>query len=291
MKKIISLLLVMVLIISVGDMNVFAATEDKSSYVFDINDYEQYTIDFKCKCSKSRSTDNTIDEAVQYVESLNLTNGGFDYLEEACLSELEKYKADDIVLDSYTVLVPKAKTKYYYGTYSGNDFYYENTSVANLRRETNGVAKSASNATKWNNWILGVTDLAMCFANLKWSIPYTMIRTVTGVSGTTAVHNGSYNQHVEQFTNTVTRSIYRERGTTYDLCYQDQSSSLRVNLYFCPVGTAFSSDYIYIGTSYNGSIKATEFSKDQILAIANTQSNHGSKVTYSVSSHRVEEQW
>ena len=72
---------------------------------------------------------------------------------------------------------------------------------------------------------------------------------------------------------------------------QDQSSSLRVNLYFCPVGTAFSSDYIFIGTTYNGTVQANNASKDTILQQANTYANHGSKVVYTVSSKRVQENW
>ena len=239
----------------------------------------------------ARIENNTVDEAIQYVKSLKLLENGFGHIEEACLSELEQYKSDGIELEDYTVLVPRTKAKSYFGTYLGNEFYYENTSVANLRRETNGVAKSSSNASKWNNWILGVTDLAMNFANIKWSIPYSMVRSITGVSGTSAVYNGSRNQHVEQFTNTKTRSIYKKRGSSYKLCYQDQSSSLRVNLYFCPVGTAFSSDYIFIGTTYNGTVQANNASKDTILQQANTYANHGSKVVYTVSSKRVQENW
>lgn len=129
----------------------------------------------------------------------------------------------------------------------------------------------------------------MCFANIKWSIPYSLIRSVTGVSGTSAVHYGSYNAHIEQFTNTVTRSIFRESSSK--ACYQDQTSSLRVNLYFCPVGTAYNSNYINCGTTYSGSVQTTNYSKDSILQIANTQSNHGSQVFYSITSHQLTENW
>lgn len=116
--------------------------------------------------------------------------------------------------------------------------------------------------------------------------------TVTGVSGTSAVHYGSYNQYVEQFTNTVTRTIFKEKSTgKFDPCYQDQTSSLRVKLYFCPVGTAFSSDYIEISDVYNGSVKANDLTKDEILHTANAYSNHGGEIIYRVSYHRVTEDW
>lgn len=220
-----------------------------------------------------------------------MSQNGYGYIEEACLSELEKYIEDEVELESYTILVPKTRVKNFYGTYLGSDFYYENTSVANVRRETNGVKKTDANAAKWKNWIMGVTDIAMNFSNRGWNLAYSVIRTVTGVSSPTSVWNGSRNQYVEQFTETKTRSIYKKVGSNYKLSYQDQNSSLRVNLYFCPVGTAFDSDYIKIGSIFNGTVKANTLSKDEILKQANAYANRNSKIVYSVSSHRVTEKW
>lgn len=292
MRKLVNILLAGVLILTMSSITVLASdTPTSKEQDVVLSAYEQYKIEFNQEPNKTRAESSNIDNAIQYVKSLNLSENGFSYIEDACLAELEQYRIDGIELEDYTVLVPKTRAKSYFGTYSGNEFYYDTTSVANMRRETNGVAKSKSNASKWNNWILGVTDLAMNFASYKWSIPYTMIRNITGVSGTSAVYNGSRNQHVEQFTNTKTRSIYKKQGSSYKLCYQDQSSSLRVNLYFCPVGTAFSSDYISIGTTYNGKVQANNASKNTILQQANTYANRGSKVVYTVSSKRVKENW
>lgn len=64
-----------------------------------------------------------------------------------------------------------------------------------------------------------------------------------------------------------------------------------MKLYFCPVGTAFDSDYIEIGTVFNGSVKANNLTKNEILKLANTHSNHGSEIIYRVSYHRVTEDW
>lgn len=292
MRKLVNILLAGVLILTMSSITVLASdTPTSKEQDVGLSAYEQYKIEFNQEPNKTRAESSNIDNAIQYVKSLNLSENGFSYIEDACLAELEQYRIDGIELEDYTVLVPKTRAKSYFGTYSGNEFYYDTTSVANMRRETNGVAKSKSNASKWNNWILGVTDLAMNFASYKWSIPYTMIRNITGVSGTSAVYNGSRNQHVEQFTNTKTCSIYKKQGSSYKLCYQDQSSSLRVNLYFCPVGTAFSSDYISIGTTYNGKVQANNASKNTILQQANTYANRGSKVVYTVSSKRVKENW
>lgn len=292
MKKVISVVLSFVLLLSMS-VCAFATTTDKD--LFCIDNYTQYTIncsEIQSNANMRSSTGSAIDTAIEYVESLGLSDMGYSYIEEACLSELNGFKEDGVILERYTVLVPKTRTKHYYGTLFGNDFYYENTSVSDMRRETKGVEKSSSNSSKWNNWILGAMDLAMCFSSAYWSVPYSIIRSATGVSGTTAVHNGSYNEYVEQFTNIVTRTIFKERGgNTLDPCYQDQTSSLRVKMYFCPVGTAFDSDYIEIGNIFNGTVKANDLTKDEILRSANVYSNHGGEIIYRVSQHRVTENW
>lgn len=226
------------------------------------------------------------------MRSLNLEKMGYSHIEQACLNELTSYEDDGIILESYTVLVPKAKTRYLFGTYNNSKFYYDYTSVSDMRRESNGAKKSASNAHKWDNWILGAVDLGMCFAETYWSIPYTIIRTITGVPDTSAVHYGSYNQYVEQFTKTVTRTVYKERtNNQLDPAYQDQTSSLRVKLYFCPVGTAFKSDYIDIGTVYTGSVSANNLTKEQIMKVANVYSNHKGEIIYRVADKHLREEW
>ncbi len=290
MKKVLCVLLSVIMLFSISITAFASETTDKE---FCIDNYDQYTINLSNAAPHTRSTlSSTTDTAISYVKSLNLNDMGYSYIEEACLEELDSYKDDNVVLESYTVLVPKARAKSYYGKYSNSNFYYEYTSVANMRRETNGEKKGASNASKWNNWILGAMDLGMNFFVEKWSIPYSIIRSVTGVSSASAVHYGSYNQYVEQFTNTVTRTIFKEKSSgILDPCYQDQTSSLRVKLYFCPVGTAFDSDYIEIKTVYNGSVKANNLTKAQILRTANTYSNHGGEIIYKVSYHRVAENW
>lgn len=290
MKQALCVLLSLTMLLS-NSITAFAS--ETTDGEFCIDNYEQYTITLSDAALHTRSTESTTtDAAISYVKSLNLNDMGYSYIEEACLEELDSYKDDDVVLESYTVLVPKARAKSYYGKYLNSNYYYEYTSVANMRRETKGEKKDASNASKWNNWILGAMDLGMNFFTAEWSIPYSIIRAVTGVSGTAAVHYGSYNQYVEQFTNTVTRTIFKEKSSgSLDPCYQDQTSSLRVKLYFCPVGTAFSSDYIEIKTVFNGSVKANNLTKAAILRTANTYSNHGGEIIYRVSSHRTTENW
>lgn len=64
--------------------------------------------------------------------------------------------------------------------------------MANMRRETKGVEKGKANESKWNSWILGAMDLVIAFRSIKWGVPYSIIRTVTGISSISDVHYGSY---------------------------------------------------------------------------------------------------
>ncbi|MBR5947223.1 MAG: hypothetical protein IKZ82_01070 [Clostridia bacterium] len=267
------------------------STDDNS---FRIDNYTQHTIHFPepfSKISTRSESEKNIEAAISYVKSLDLSKSGHSYIEEACLSELNAYKDDGVVLESYTVLVPKTKTKYYYGTYCGCDFYYEYTSVSNMRRETNGTSKDASNAPLWTYWVLGALDLTMCFAKYKVSIPYTLIRLITGITSPTQIYYGSHNRYVQQFYSTVTRSIYKKRGSNYVRGYQDQSSSLRIKLYFCPVGPDASSDFYEISDVFNGFVTANDFTKEQILRAAHVYSNHNGCIVYTVSANRIIEEW
>lgn len=291
MKKTVSMLLSLIMLFSLSVPTFANAAESDAEFCID--NYIQHTINFHDTNPNMRAANgDTIDAAIAYVKSLELSDIGYSHIEEACLKELDGYKDDDIILESYTVLVPKTRTKYYFGTYLNHDYYYEYTSVSDMRRETNGAEKGASNESQWDHWILGLMDLGMCFAEWEWSVPYSIVRTVTGVPSTSAVYYGSHNQYVEQFTNTVTRTVFKERSSNnFDPSYQDQTSSLRVKLYFCPVGTAFDSDYIEINTVFNGTVRANTLTKDQILSVANVYSNHGAAMIYRVSSHRVTEKW
>lgn len=296
-KKLASLLLAFLLVISLCVPAFADVNETQTNETFCIDNYTQYTISFSPVAALSAASTadtaptDTIDAAISYVKSLGLSDMGYSHIEEACLNELEGYREDGVTLVDYTVLVPKARTKSYYGTYLNHDFYYEYTSSANIRRETKGDPKSSTNEVQWDKWIAGAMDLVMCFVPNIWGVPYTLVRTVTGVSTISSVHYGSYNQYVEQFTNIQTRTIFRKANNKYTSCYQDQTCSLRVNMYFCPVGTDFQSDYYNIGTVFSGSIQASQLTKNQILSSANAYANRNSMLRYSVTFYRVTEKW
>ena len=302
MKKVISIILSIAMLFSVS-IPAFATssslpttpTPDKE-HTYCADNYTHYTIDFTQTRSGEfsyASDANTVDTAIAFVESLELKDMGYAHIEEACLNELNSYKENDIILEEYTVLVPKTREMYYYDTYLGHDYYYEYTSESKFSHHTDGAEKGASNEAIWNNWIMGLMELTLGFVlEAEWSIAYSVITSVTNVFGATDVHYGSFNKYVEQFTNVTTMTIYKQRSANIlDPCYQDQRCFLRVNMYFCPVGTAFSSDFIYIKTLYDGYFVANDASREQILHAANVHSNHNSMVIHSVGSYRVRENW
>ena len=87
MKKILSILLVAVMLLPMNVTAFSSAADDES---FCIDNYIQYTINFSDTQSKTRSvTENTIDAAISYVESLKLSDMGYSHIEEACLGELK----------------------------------------------------------------------------------------------------------------------------------------------------------------------------------------------------------
>lgn len=301
MKKFVSIILAIVMLFSVtipayatsNSTSFVSASEEEHTYCAD--NYTQYTIDFTQTRSGEfsyASDANTVDTAMHFVKSLDLKNMGYAHIEEACLNELNSYKENDMVLEKYTVLVPKTREMYFYATYLGYDYYYEYTSESQIRHETEGAEKGASNETLWNNWIGGLMDLMLGFALDTWGVAYSAVTSVTNVFDASHVHYGSFNEYVEQFTHVTTRTIYKQRSANIlDPCYQDQRCFLRIKMYFCPVGTAFDSDYIYIKTLYDGYYVANDASQEQILHAANVHSNHNSMVIHSVGSHRVIEDW
>ncbi|MBO4847534.1 MAG: hypothetical protein J5586_00050 [Clostridia bacterium] len=269
-----------------------AASSKESGEDFDPNKYVHHTIYLtdNGKASSPEGQKDTIDTAIEYVKSLDLTSSGYSIVEEACLAELDAYRSCGVQLESYTVLTPK-RSMTYFGTYLGYDYYCDYTSVSNMRRETNGISKTAANVSDWDNWVIGIINVALCFADPLYSIPFSLISSVVSVPGPSSISYGSHNRYVEQFTNTVTRTVYKKLGSTYKRCYQDQFCFLRIKLYFCPVGSAFSSDFYDIGTLYDRKFRSNDWSIDRILRAAHVYSNHGGDIIFTVSSQSLREIW
>lgn len=272
-----------------------SATTTTASDELVLANYQQYTISFTEKARTSDVSEDTISAAIEYVKSLNLSDLGYAHVEEACLLELESYRENDIILENYTVLVPKAKSRTYYGTYLGTDYYCDYTSVADMRREVEGSAKTAATEQLWNDWMSLNINLVLCFIDWRVTVPYTIISAVTGLESTSDVYYNSYNLYIEQFDNVQTRSIYKDGKTQPG--YQDQSGDYRCTLYHCPVGIydndgTETADFIKIKEVFNGYKGSREdLTQEEILSMCNVFSNRKATAVFSLSTSKIREVW
>lgn len=279
-----------------NENNASPSTSAKTTTEFDIDNYELYTIDFSTSPTTKSNSESNVDKAIQYVKSLNLPDKGFTYIEESCLAELKGYASDDVKLTSYTVLVPisPTATKTFFGSYGGYDFYYDTTSFSSFEKRHEGKTRQDV-TTRWAQWMKGTFELVATLVTDNFDIPYAVIGAVLGIFEPSQI---SYEAYLEYYctygsdlnNNRVkTRSIYRKSGSTYRLAYQDQSGPVTVDLIFHSNDAAIgvrSDNY-----SYMDSVSSTTHSKNQILQIANTQANRGSKVTYLLSAPNISENW
>ena len=301
MKKIIACTLILLLSFSLA-VPALANTKtmpERAKTDFCIDDYNQYTINFTENNVKKNNEDvneepqcDNIDAAIEYVQSLNLDEIGYSHIEEACLIELDSYKDDDIVLENYTVLVPKARAKNYYGTYLGSKFYYEYTSVSDMMRKTKGTEKNAYNKSKWDSWVKGGLDLAVTFINERygWTLLYSVIAALSGLHQPGDIDYGSYNLYTERYNDLRTRTIYKLNGSTYRACFQDQTGRVRVDQTFCPIDVD-DPVHIELGTMFNKTVTSTDMTQNEILKVANTYANHGGKIVHLITTERLKEKW
>ena len=118
------MLVMLTVTMGIASLIPLSANNSENFDELNLENYFQYTINFDEKTrGVSSETGNNIEAAIEYVESLNLKDLGFSHIEEACLIELESYSENNVILESYTVLVPKTRETEYFGTYLGNDFY------------------------------------------------------------------------------------------------------------------------------------------------------------------------
>ena len=158
--------------------------------------------------------------AKEFVLSLDLENHGMSLVEEACLRELKAYEeTDDIVLESYTVLTPKTITRAtpsglsLLGSKNGRSFYYNLTAQASYGAKKN----TNKNLSTLQNWVNGVVDIVLTFAPKKYTIPYTVFKSILGTPSNWTVAYGSYVENYMRV-NPTTRNIYTQIGTNQWRC-------------------------------------------------------------------------
>lgn len=247
------------------------------------NNYEHFTCNLGGAMTRMVTrTEDSIAQAKLFVEELDLPSKGYEYIEEACLNELEAYSNQGAILESYTVLVPKARdTQSYFGTYGTHDFYYGYTSRADVRYDIQSGTKG-ENLNMWEQWASAAVDIILTFvettvASYTWSA----FSTVSGITDLGDVHNEAYFHFVTRYNNLKTRTIYREDNGVMVPCYQDQIGDVDIESYFCPVDIDDGNAEQLQPFGYSGTqCCSTAFTKNQILYAANLQANHNSTISY-----------
>ncbi len=267
-KKILKTALCITLICAMllTSMGAYSGLKKNVTYDYDPEDYIHYkftpnkTMTKNCFNTNDSNIVSRIDETINFVESLNLTEMGHKNIEEGCIDELTEYKENGIILDSYTVLVPRvASTKTYIGTMQGKDYYSEYISESDFRIDIEGDKKNSSNEELWDSWMLGLASVLLSVLDDVAGIAFTMISATCGGIEVGDVAYDSYNKYVAQYTNVKTLAVCREEGVNRfsSYGYKKQVGDLRVNMYFCPVGDLFDDDHIFIGTVFEGEIDLT----------------------------------
>ncbi len=255
----------------------------------DLSQYIHYTIDLTAM--KASSAKTTVDAAVDYVKSLQLTNKGYAYIEEACLDELEQYRQQGATVYSYTVLVPKAaKSDVYYGTYNNIPFYVDYSSIANVKIEKDGPYPSS---TALAHWVQGLFSVGMAFAHFTYGIPYALVSAALGNPSNVTYSYGSHNSYVFQAA-PRTRLFYTYRGssTTRTVVFQDQRGEVDIRGYFEPVSTDVDNDYVQIFSKNDQTLWTSHYYDTSfILLRAYTMYTHNSCEYWFLSTELLTETW
>lgn len=211
MKKLISAFLALAICLSLS-VPAFSAENNESEY-----DEIVVFSDAMTQNGIQPMSDLTNEERIQLakdgVQSLNLDEIGFDYIAEACLSELNGFlEEDDITLYEYTVLIPKnrAATPTYYGTYKDVDIY-----TAIVSKSEYGHEYGTDYKATLDSWVSGAIDLLMLLdgtgiASTSWSI----FSASTNIPSTYSVLKNDKLVRTAIF-NPQTRALYVKDGDSY----------------------------------------------------------------------------
>lgn len=176
-------------------------------------------------------------KAKEYVQSLNLSESGLEYIEDACLAELDTYKtSEDTELTSYTVFTPDnsvglsrsslPSNMYKYGTYNNVDFYFYYPAEATVN-----VHKDLTDQTKLQKWINNMVNIGISCLSTELSVTFAACNALWGMPSGYSVHNGEFTQ-AYAIVKVYTRHIgaLSGNGNWIDLTSQQYGN---VWLYFC----------------------------------------------------------
>ena len=224
------------------------------------NFYTRYTINFD---SDNKVTNNTtiktksmaadrIQQAHDYVLSLNLDDAGYYYIEDSCLKQLEQMQEDGVFLTSYSVLVPNSTTGVlnYYGTYNGRTYYSQYYSSYSKEISLTSDTKEEI-GEPWVSWMENGAEMLLSIGlsaggEVTLPVAYDLFSAITGIDSPYEVHDEAYFEGVTTLEGSC-RGIYTyddkmRFGTDKDkliLMMSDETGNVRCYLEFHPVDTSY----------------------------------------------------
>lgn len=201
--------------------------------------YDTYTINLEVNsdiyyseyASKEAVCEN-IDKAINFVKDLNLEEKGFEYIEEACLTELEDYKDCGVTLKQYTVLTPKNGLANF-GVLNGNQYYWTDTSISVGTKSWLKNCSETGMSSK--DWINMVGSLLFVFASHEALIPISAGLSMAGITKPADLYDTDQFRMSVNFSNVYQRGIgrYNDLGE-FRFLYYDQRGSATYDIDFLP---------------------------------------------------------
>lgn len=208
-----------------------------------------------------------VQQAREFVQSLNLADSGYGYIEDSCLEELDGYMAmEDAKLTSYTVYTPKtaptmrsspsASDMTYFGSYNSRDFYFFYPSSAGVQSNI----QKQSTQSQLQNWVKNVIGCTLQFDDVTQNVAWSVFQLLMGAPTNYTVHNSAFTESYCNLT-TYTRGIYTLGGNnTYQLLTSQQFCSVYPYMVFHPVDSpkyngAYPKDFGYQGQAFSPKYK------------------------------------
>lgn len=182
-KKMLSLVLILALAVGICPAAFAAPMNTTTMDSIEVSSpllYDVYTINFSDEDNRIATYGaehrSKVDQAVDFVKSLDLSDRGFYGIEDVYIDELNALAADGVKLESYSVYMPKDGVNY--GSYDG----YQFRATYSVYNES--YTRTLSGKSNFEKWVDGGINILMSFLKVKKTIaiPYTVISSLAGIS-------------------------------------------------------------------------------------------------------------
>lgn len=195
------------------------------------NNVEDVSIDAAEKAVNKAHNEEAVRQAEELLFSLDLSESGYGFIEEACLQELNYYKEqDEVQLLSYTIFAPNENYEtavlastpsdsdlFYFGTYNSKDFYFYYPSMAEVQSK---IVKQTSTSSI-QKWVSGIVNFFAQFGSIEVQFAWQLFQNQLNVAGKYEVHDSAF---LESYCilQMHTRYIYGKGGNNNNILLSSQ---------------------------------------------------------------------